>query len=111
VLADYDMEKIKSTFPNAPEVEASVLQAKVEAFQASEMHQVFRGKYEMEFLIKFTRALLTDSKTKTRQVASKKIQFEFGDASGIKHGQALNVFSAYADTPSELMDYLHLVAS
>ena len=92
-------------------MEASVLQAKVEAFQASEMHQVFRGKYEMEFLIKFVRALLKDSKTKTRQVASKKIQFSFGDASSIKHEQALNIFSAYADTPAELIDYLNVVAS
>lgn len=111
IRVNYDMEKIKSTFPNAPEVDASVLQAKIKAFQASVMHQVFRGKYEMEFLIKFIRVLLTDAKSTTRQVASKKIQFAFGDASSIKHEQALNIFSAYADTPPALMDYLRLVAS
>lgn len=102
----YTIETLQNTFPNALEVDTATLQAKVQLFQNSTMHEVFRGKYEMEFLIKFIRALLTDSKSKTRQYTSKKIQFSFGDASSINNQQAITIFSSYADTPTELIDYI-----
>jgi Protein of unknown function (DUF4435) len=110
IKPSYDFQKIKETFPNAIEIDFSEIEKKMDFFQGKEMHKVFRGKYELEFLIKIIRAILKDSKTEKRVVSSK-IDFSFGDASNIGQLQALNIFEAYAETPQLLLDYLQFIVT
>ena len=108
VKSSYDFQKIKETFPNAIEVDYTEIEKKMKLFQGEEMHKVFRGKYELEFLIKMIREILKDSRTE-KKVVSSKIDFSFGDGSNLGQQQALNIFEAYAETPKSLLDYLKLI--
>lgn len=103
VTSNYNLEAIKKMFPNATELDDSVLDAKIIEFQKCDGCKVFRGKYEMQFLIIFIRLLFKNTAFK------KKIKFPFGDASSIGNAQAINIFSAYAETPESLNDYLRQV--
>jgi hypothetical protein len=106
----YDFQKIKETFPNAIEVDYSDVEKKMIFFQGIAMDKVFRGKYELEFLIKMIREILKDSRSEKRVVSSK-IEFSFGDGSTLGQKQALNIFEAYAETPKSLLDYLELIVN
>lgn len=106
----YDFQTIKETFPNAIEVDLDEVKERMLLFKTTEMHKVFRGKYELEFLITMIREILKDSRT-TKKIVNKKIDFSFGDGSGIGQQQALNIFEAYAETPDNLLSYLELVAA
>ncbi|MGF1534307.1 MAG: DUF4435 domain-containing protein [Bernardetiaceae bacterium] len=104
----YDFQKIKETFPSAIEVDYSVIEQKMEFFKGKTLHKMFRGKYELEFLIRMIREILKDSRSEKRIVSSK-IDFSFGDGSNLGQLQALNIFEAYAETPKSLLDYLELI--
>src|SRR5690554_4759772 len=108
VKSSYDFLKIKETFPNAIEIDYAEIVKKMEFFQDKEMHKVFRGKYELEFLIKMIREILKDSRTE-KKIVSSKIDFSFGDGSNLGQQQALNIFEAYAETPKTLLDYLEFI--
>ncbi|MBK8807446.1 MAG: DUF4435 domain-containing protein [Bacteroidales bacterium] len=108
VKSNYDFQKIKETFPNAIEVDYSIIEKKMEFFQSQQMHKVFRGKYELEFLVKIIQEILKDSRTE-KKVVSSKIDFAFGDGSNIGQQQSLNIFEAYAETPKSLLDYLKFI--
>jgi hypothetical protein len=104
----YDFQKIKETFPNSIELDYSTVEKKMEFFKGKEMHKAFRGKYELEFLIKMVREILKDSRTE-KKVVSSKIDFSFGDGSNLGQQQALNIFEAYAETPISLSKYLEQI--
>lgn len=108
VSADYDFERIKATFPEATDVPNDVLADKHEQFKRCNGSQVFRGKFEMQFLVKFIQLLIHDSLS-TKSVVKSKINFAFGDASSMNNEQATNIFEGYADTPSNLIEYLRNV--
>jgi hypothetical protein len=109
VVQNYNIEKLMKTFPNTIEIDEVMLNRKIELFKAIEQHRVFRGKYEMEFLLKLIREILLDSH-KTKTVIKEKIKTSFGDGSSLNQELLLNLFSAYAETPKELETYLKLVA-
>lgn len=106
VTCKYDLDTIKSTFPNATEVEEIMLNEKLVEFANCERRKVFRGKYEMQFLIKFIQLLLQDSNT-SKSVVKTKINYAFGD--NLSNQQAINVFEGYAETPESLIEYLRTV--
>lgn len=99
VSKNYDLEKIKHIFPQAIEVEPAIIEEKYLLFQNCEAGKVFRGKYEMEFLIKFIQLLL-------QNFLKNKVNFAFGDGSSLSHAQVITIFSAYAETPETLKIYL-----
>ena len=108
VSPDYDFEKIKATFPEATDVPMEMLLGKHEQFKNCDACKVFRGKFEMQFLVKFIQLLIHDSLT-AKTVVKSKINFAFGDASSMNNEQAINIFEGYADTPHSLIDYLKYV--
>jgi hypothetical protein len=110
VSVNYDLEKIKQKFPNAPEIPADTLNDKMEEFTNCEHDQVFRGKYEMWFLLIFLRLILIDS-NKSKLFISEKLTFAFNkDYSSpspiLSNEQALKIFSDHAETPESLNIYL-----
>lgn len=106
VSSKYDLEKIKQTFPNATEVTNELLDQKLLEFSTCEQHKVFRGKYEMEFLLTLIQLILQDSNT-SQKCLKQKIKFTFGEK--ISNEQAINIFSGYAETPESLIEYLKQV--
>jgi hypothetical protein len=108
VIHHYDIEKLKETFPNAIEIDEDTLKKKIELFKLIEQHKFFRGKYELEFMLKLIREILSDS-YKQRTVVKERINTSFGDGSSLNQELLLNLFSAYAETPQELISYLEIV--
>jgi hypothetical protein len=105
VSQNYDIFKIRESFPNAIEIDENVLNEKIALFKSVEQHKIFRGKYELEFLLQMLKKIISDS-YKTHQIVPQKINFAFGDGSSLSQEQLLSIFSAYAETPQELTDYL-----
>ncbi|MDB9488113.1 hypothetical protein PN492_16420 [Dolichospermum circinale CS-537/01] len=104
------MEKIKQKFPNAPEIPADTLNNKMDEFTNCEHDQVFRGKYEMWFLLIFLRLILIDS-NKSKLFISEKLSFAFNNDHSspspiLSNEQALKIFSDHAETPESLNIYL-----
>jgi hypothetical protein len=98
-----DLEKIRKTFENALEVPEENFNAKLSEFRHCKHHQVFRGKYEMQFLLTFIEMILQDS-AKNKKYIDQKINYAFNQKLTIE--QAINVFSGYAETPVSLNSYL-----
>ncbi len=103
VSASYDLEKIKHTFPKALAVEEDILNEKKELFKSFDATQTFRGKYELEFLIRFIQLLIQDSHHAQKYI-KQKLNFDFSDT--LNHQQAMKIFSTYAETPERLLQYL-----
>jgi len=106
ISANYTLDTIKHTFPNAPDIPQNVLDEKVGEFADCQQHQVFRGKYELWFVIVFIELILQDS-TKTKSFLKEKINFSFSNK--LSNDQAVELFSSYAETPDSLNRYLQQV--
>lgn len=106
ISADYDIDKIKQTFPSASTILEDDLNTKVAQFSNCEKHKVFRGKYEMQFLITFIELILQDS-LQAKKYILQKIKFSFNQR--LTNEQAIDVFSSYADTPKSLEKFLQQV--
>lgn len=99
----YDFEKIKRTFPEAKEISEDELFRKISEFEKCDAKYIFRGKYQLEFLIAMIQQLVDDSK-KAKTVLNQKIKFSFDGV--LTHERALSIFSSYAETPEALTKFL-----
>ncbi|MEA5577943.1 DUF4435 domain-containing protein [Anabaena sp. UHCC 0451] len=108
VSAKYDFEKIKQTFPDALEVSEDVLNTKLAEFTICNQCKVFRGKYEMQFIVSIIEMILQDS-SNAKKYIKEKIKFTFGEK--LSNDQAISIFSVYAETPETLHNYLTQVSS
>ena len=106
VIGKYDLEKIKDTFKKASEVPEDTLNTKLAEFTSCNQCKVFRGKYEMYFVVKMIQLILQDSLDSKKYIEDK-ITFPFGNQ--LSNEQAITIFSAYAETPETLKDYLEQV--
>jgi len=106
VVKKYDSQKIKQTFPQASEVSEDILNTKLAEFTNCDQCKVFRGKYEMLFLVTMIELILQDS-SNSKKYVKQKIKFAFGEK--LSNEQAISIFSAYAETPETLNDYLKQV--
>ncbi|MDO5616715.1 MAG: DUF4435 domain-containing protein [Cruoricaptor ignavus] len=103
INANYNIEKIKQIFPDSTEIEDKTLNAKFSEFQNCDSELVFRGKYQLEFLIILLQLIVNDSKNEQRFVTNK-INYSFDGA--LNHKRALSLFANYASTPESLNDFL-----
>ena len=106
VTKNYDMNKIMETYPKSLAMDANDLNEKMQEFSTCRQHKVFRGKYELEFLIVFIGLLIKDSRN-TKYFVQQNLDFSFSDA--LNNQRALEVFSIYAETPNKFDTYLQQV--
>lgn len=106
VVQKYDIETIKQKFPEALEVSEDILNRKLAEFTKCDQCQVFRGKYEMQFVVTIIELILQDSSNYHKYIKPK-IKFTFGEK--LSNEQAISIFSVYAETPETLKDYLKTV--
>ena len=107
ISSNYDFERIKAVFIDALTVPDEMLQHRCLEFSLCEKNKAFRGKYELDFVLKFIKLLLEDSST-TKKFLKEKIRFNFGNPN---NDQALNIFSSSAEEPESLLEYLRRVTS
>lgn len=107
----YDLTKIKNKkkFSKAPELDANTLEQKMQEFRNCDKGMRFRGKYELQFMVRLIDLIIEDAGSKERKtIFKKKIQFPYG---GLNNEMAIVLFSAYAQTPTTLKDYLSRVTA
>lgn len=103
ITSNYDFEKIKQDFPNSTQVKEEILQQKLSQFENCDSELIFRGKYQMEFLITLLQLIIDDSKN-NHDFIKNKINYPFDGA--LNHKRALSIFSNYATTPDSLNKFL-----
>lgn len=106
VDSSYNIDTIKQNFPESTELDEETLNAKIIEFQNCNSELVFRGKYQMEFLITLIQLILNDSKNE-QELIKNKINYAFDGA--LNHKRALSLFTNYATTPESLNDFLHSI--
>ncbi len=102
VRSNYDFSAIKAEFPDALKVTKKAVTLKEKAFKKVEQGLVFRGKFELHFMLMILDELKKDSNKpkKDRTFISKPVKYN------ITHSQAISQFSQYAETPPELITYI-----
>lgn len=106
ILQNYDFEKMKSTFLFATELDEKILNLKMLEFKNCDASKTFRGKYEMEFLLRFIDLMIVDAKQKHQ------LNLKLSSVGGaINNEIAIAVFSSYAETPEILDNYLKTILS
>lgn len=99
ITSDYDLIKIRATFPNALEITEEEVLQKQEEFRKANRGHIFRGKFEIHFLYHFLLFLIQDANTK-KSILKKKTSFS------INKTKMLSLLSSYAQTPECLERYL-----
>ena len=102
VVKNYDIDRIKAEFPEAHAIPDDLLEQKIKEFSTTAMHLKFRGKYELQFLLTIL-SLLSNDSNKEQIVIKEKFKSDFGQLS---NDQALSVFSPFAETPGQLIEYI-----
>jgi len=104
ITQNYNLETLKSNYPNATEIDDVILNLKIAEFKNCDASKTFRGKYEMEFLIKFVDSMIIDAKN------NENINLKLSSSGGaINNEIAIAIFSSYAETPETLDEYLTTV--
>lgn len=95
-----DEALLKSNFPYAYDIEEQKIGKVSEAWSSKKAQQVYRGKFEMEFLRKILESLVAENKARTY----------FSEVYNCVHlnlgSNMLSSLSAYADTPTCLIAFL-----
>lgn len=101
INSDYDLEKIRNTFPNSHEVTEEEVQAEIDELIKKDLCLFLRGKYVLTFLIDFIRLIVSDSCDKTQnKYLSRKIKLN------LDRSTVLSTLSPYAITPNCLDEFV-----
>lgn len=102
ISGNYDLPAIQAKYPSALEVTREAIEKKILEMQSQDMGKIFRGKFELDFMLKVLNEIIVDSKT-TKYFVSKTIKYS------ITNPQAISQFSQYAETPESLIEYIRYV--
>ncbi len=102
VEADYNLSSLRARYPDALTVTDETVAQKMELFEQQNKGCIFRGKYELKFMLKIIEDLIEDSKN-AKKIVTTPINYS------INHAQALSQFSQYAQTPACLLEYIRTV--
>ena len=95
-----NLELLKKHFPDAYDISKEDLETKNDIFKRSNKQQVFRGKFELEFLKKIVDSLkLKNKKEEYFTVKYKCVKVDV-------NVNTLSTLSEYADTPDLLIEFL-----
>jgi len=102
VTSNYDLTKIRAQYPKAFTITDEEISTKLELFDNCDKRLVFRGKYELHFMVKIFELLVADSKPRgERKHVSQTI-----NGFQVNHTNAISLLSQYAETPPELTQYI-----
>lgn len=99
ISSTYDLQAIKAKFPNAIDISEDEMTGFKEEFESKPPLLRFRGKYQIEFLIKFLMQIIEDA-NKHNKIIKRKTRFRIDPA------LVLSQLSQYAETPECLKIFL-----
>jgi len=99
ISSSYDLQTIKEKFPTAIDITEEEMKAYKQDFDSKPPLQRFRGKYQIEFLIKFLMLIIEDA-NKHNKIIKSKTKFRIDPAI------VLSQLSQYAETPECLKEFL-----
>jgi Protein of unknown function (DUF4435) len=99
---NYDMNTLRAKYPESLPIDNQIIADKILEFSTQEKGKIFRGKFEIDFMLRILTALIEDSKT-TKRFIAKPVKYN------ITNTQAISQFAQYAETPNCLMAYLQKV--
>jgi len=103
VEMNYDLAKIEDKFSGAYKINQETIDEKLHSLRACSPQEVFRGKFELEFLCKMLELLQTDICNRTPQFFQKRRRVS------LNLYDAIAQFSSFAYTPQSLINYITLV--
>jgi hypothetical protein len=98
----YSISELKEIFPDAPQVDESLLASKITEFQTADRAKLFRGKYEVEFLRMVLIKLVDDYRSQTPVYFPQRGTVRLT----LSRENLISELSQYADTPDCLRNYL-----
>lgn len=99
ITHNYTLEDLRKKFPDAIEITEEELNIQRESFYSKQPTQRFRGKYEIEFVLKYLNFLIQDANV-SKNILKKKTKFKIDSA------LILSQLSQYAETTNELSEFL-----
>lgn len=99
IASSYDLPTIKAKFPTVIDITEEDLTSFKQDFDSQPPILRFRGKYQIEFLIKFLMLIIEDA-NKHNRILKRKTKFRIDPAI------ILSQLSQYAETPDCLKDFL-----
>ncbi|MGJ8760734.1 MAG: DUF4435 domain-containing protein [Polaribacter sp.] len=100
IQSDYDFSKIIEKYPNSIEVTEAEVQTKMSEFNTKDKSQIFRGKYELDFMYNFLKFIIEDANN-SKDLIKTKTSFNIDKA------RILSQLSQYAETPDCLVEYIN----
>lgn len=101
----YNLEKLYTVFSDSIHLGEDELAAKLCQLKQLEPHKSFRGKFGLQFFIKFLNKLSEDACSRNRRLFTEKLNVSLN----VSVDNALSFLSHYADTPKCLINYLDSV--
>ncbi len=99
ISSNYSLETIKEKFPDAIDVTEQDLKDNTIEFDSKPPSLRYRGKYQIEFMVKFLNFIIKDANT-DKQILKTKTNFRIDPA------LILSQLSQYAETPSCLKEFV-----
>jgi len=99
IKSDYQLTDIQAKYPNALLIDENTVLVKIEEFKTMNAGKVFRGKFELNFMINILMSLISDSKL-TKKYVSKHLKYN------VTETDAISRFSQYAETSQGLTKYI-----
>jgi hypothetical protein len=100
ITSNYELDTIKNKYPDALEVsEDDIKEYELNIDNTKPYHQIFRGKYEIEFILTFLKFLIEDA-NKHKNILKNKTTLN------IEKAQILSQLSQYSETPKCLIEYI-----
>ncbi|QXP54140.1 DUF4435 domain-containing protein [Cellulophaga sp. HaHa_2_1] len=100
ITSNYELKNIKEKYPDALEVsEEEIKEYELNVDNKKPFHQIFRGKYEIEFILTFLKFLIEDA-NKHKNILKNKTTLN------IEKAQILSQLSQYSETPKCLIEYI-----
>lgn len=104
---NYTIEDLRAKFPTAANISQEELEEKRNELNARTRQRSFRGKFEIEFLLKFLQKLINEANQGNSPYFAQKLKVKLN----LSKKTIVSALSQYADTPDCLYRYLESLRS
>lgn len=95
-------DKIESIFTDSPKIPRTIFEAKLENFKSQKGEEVFRGKFELKFLVSFLKRFKEEIAKRKGSIFPKK----YSSTLRFEYVTSISQLSNNAITPNCLIDYI-----
>lgn len=103
IQSHYNITDIQKEYPKVLLIDENIVLAKIKEFKIINVGKVFRGKFELNFMVNILSALILDAK-QTKNYISKPLKYN------VTETDTISKFSQYAETPQDLIEYINRIS-